>query len=259
MFKILKKLSWQSITQFFSLIFINSYYLPFFRSVCLPVFNCHGCPSANFGCPMGIMRNFSIMHLIPFSVIAVIGATGALIGRMSCAIICPFGYIQEWLYKIPIPKIKIPEKVEDKLAFTKYLIFAFFVVIFPYFLGDHILTICRVCPVGTLEASLPWRIILSEWTVDARFIIRNLILLSVLIFAVISFRSFCKFLCPLGAALAIFNPVSLTRLKVDKDCRNCKTCDKLCPVGIKVSENPDSLECIRCLKCTKCRHVTFGI
>lgn len=64
-------------------------------------------------------------------------------------------------------------------------------------------------------------------------------------------RFSCKYLCPLGAVLAIFNKISPVRLRADfASCNRCGRCDVECSMGIQdVPDNLDSPECIRCLEC----------
>jgi polyferredoxin len=64
-------------------------------------------------------------------------------------------------------------------------------------------------------------------------------------------RAWCKYLCPFGAALAIFNKISPVRLVSDSNhCNNCGRCDIECSMGIKdVPINLNDTECIRCLEC----------
>ena len=69
-------------------------------------------------------------------------------------------------------------------------------------------------------------------------------------------RPFCRVICPLGLILSFFNRVSLFRLEVSSACNRCDVCQKLCPVDIKVYEDPNSDQCIRCLDCTACACVT---
>ena len=72
---------------------------------------------------------------------------------------------------------------------------------------------------------------------------------------VISFflRNFwCRYLCPYGALLgilAIFSPLNVRR--EEKNCIDCKKCDKICPGAIKVSQGEivRTPECIGCGEC----------
>ncbi|MGQ9524945.1 MAG: hypothetical protein ACUVTZ_08925, partial [Armatimonadota bacterium] len=65
----------------------------------------------------------------------------------------PFGLVQEWLYRIPLPKLGIPRG----LRYIRYLVLAVFVVGVPLYLRakEHPLYFCSWWPVGTLEAAVP--------------------------------------------------------------------------------------------------------
>lgn len=63
-------------------------------------------------------------------------------------------------------------------------------------------------------------------------------------------RSFCKYLCPLGAVYGILNKVSLYRIECDNSrCISCGKCSRACDMCVDPSKNPNSTECIRCLQC----------
>lgn len=72
----------------------------------------------------------------------------------------------------------------------------------------------------------------------------------ILLLSVVTYRPFCKYLCPLGALYGVCNPIALYRYRVDKDkCVECGACQKACGMDIKVWEKPNSTECIRCGEC----------
>ena len=56
---------------------------------------------------------------------------GVLAGRLICGWLCLFGLIQELLYKIPVPKIKVPENADRRLRYLKYVILAVLVIGLP--------------------------------------------------------------------------------------------------------------------------------
>ena len=56
-------------------------------------------------------KKFSISYYV-FGIMILIGA---LLGRLVCGLLCPFGFVQDLLYKIPTPKFKIPEKIDRPL------------------------------------------------------------------------------------------------------------------------------------------------
>lgn len=182
---------------------------------------------------------------------------GSLAGRFVCGWLCPFGLVQDVLYKIPFLK-KIKKVPFDKeLRYLKYMILLVFVIALPLFVtgiggtGDP--WFCKwICPAGTLFAGIPL-ISMNEGlrrTIGFLFGWKMLILLAVVILSVKISRPFCRYLCPLGAVYGIFNRFSLYQYKVDVEkCVECGLCGKECPMGVEIHKQPDSSECIRCGKC----------
>lgn len=65
-------------------------------------------------------------------------------------------------------------------------------------------------------------------------------------------RAFCRFLCPLGGALAVLDGLHLLNLlKRRPQCGSpCHLCERSCPVGaIKRSGKIEMAECFQCLDC----------
>lgn len=109
-----------------------------------------------------------------------------------------------------------------------------------------------VCPVGTLEGGIPL-VLLDEtmrpalgWLFKWKFALMALCLIS----SVFIYRPFCKYVCPLGAFYALFQKVSLVRMRVDKDkCVGCGKCARTCKMGVNPTRDANSTECIRCGDC----------
>lgn len=116
---------------------------------------------------------------------------------------------------------------------------------------------CRVCPVGTLTASIP--AILTTTGVKPSIFqwqnIRLLLLLLLVIAMVFISRPFCQSLCPLGAFYALLNKFTLFRINFEKEkCVKCGLCSKICPMDLDVPNEVGGPECIACGDCTKaCR------
>ncbi|MDI6827889.1 MAG: 4Fe-4S binding protein [Armatimonadota bacterium] len=206
-------------------------------------------------CPIGILINFGTLRLIPFITIGILGLVATLGGRLVCGWICPFGLLQDALYKIRTRKITLPYQ----LTFVKYVLLVGLVFAVPFLLPGRPYTYCNFCPAGTLESAIPWAFMGissgSWWS----FITRITILLGVLILAVLASRSFCRVLCPLGALFALFNRFSLFRLKMTiKTCDGCGICQAKCPVEIDPVSQMNTAECIRCLECTTTNHLKLG-
>ena len=66
-------------------------------------------------------------------------------------------------------------------------------------------------------------------------------------------RPFCKYACPYGAVLGVFNLFRIFKIKRQTStCIDCKRCDRDCPMNIVVSEGGvvRDHQCISCMKCT---------
>lgn len=92
-----------------------------------------------------------------------------------------------------------------------------------------------VCPSGTLLGGIP--LVLKNPGLQAMvgflFQRKVAILLVTLLTAVIVYRPFCRYICPLGATYALFNHVFLYHLRVDDGkCVSCGACKKVCKMGI---------------------------
>ena len=76
------------------------------KSLCVPGLNCYSCPGAYFACPIGSLqavlnsRNFKVSCYV----FGFLMMTGALLGRLVCAFLCPFGLVQDLIYHIPFPR-----------------------------------------------------------------------------------------------------------------------------------------------------------
>lgn len=257
--------------QIFSTLGFNIYLPSFFKGkifqgnikgVCVPILNCHSCPSAIGACPIGSIQNslatlkFNLSissYQFGLYVIGVLGAVGSLVGRMPCGWLCPFGLLQEALYKIPSPKIHIPRF----MSYGRYVVLVMFVILLPLLVLDQYgfgqTWFCKwICPAGTLEAGIPL-VILNEGIrsqVGLLFSWKMFVLILFLVWMVFAQRPFCRTTCPLGAIFGLFNKVSLFRMVVDDDkCTKCNTCYENCPVELKIYESPNSPDCVRCLKC----------
>ena len=132
------------------------------KRVCVPGLNCYSCPGALGSCPVGALQNaLSARRLkFPFYVLGYLIAIGMLAGRLICGWLCIFGLIQELLYKIPTPKLKIPEKIDRPLRWLKYIVLAVLVIGLPLFWRDEFGSgapfFCEyLCPVGTLQGGIP--------------------------------------------------------------------------------------------------------
>lgn len=231
------------------------------KTVCLPGLNCYSCPGALGSCPIGSLQAVigSKDYKFSFYIIGFLIFFGSVFGRFICGWLCPFGLVQDLLYKIPFFQKRKNMPGHRILVKLKYIILLVFVVILPLtvtnFIGMGDPWFCKyICPSGTLLAGLPlvgMSPSLQE-AIGGLFSWKICLLLAIVILAIWFYRPFCKYICPLGAAYSVFNPIALYRYQVRKDaCTKCGKCQRVCKMDIKVWEEPNSPECIRCGDCIK--------
>jgi len=233
------------------------------KSVCVPGLNCYSCPGAVGACPIGSLQNTlsSYKFKFPYYVLGIMIFFGALLGRLICGFICPFGLVQDLLNKIPFPKKIKTFKGDKLLRKLKYIVLIVMVIILPVFIKLTPVFCKYLCPSGTLAGIL---LALSDRTLfkvlGSRFMWKVTILAIIVLLSVIIYRPFCKYLCPLGAFYAPFNKFSVVQMCVDKSkCTNCKACARACEMCVDPSVTPNHTECIRCGKCIgKCPTSAIG-
>jgi ferredoxin-type protein NapH len=237
--------------------FLAVWLTPFLKlhNVCGPVFHCYACPLSTFACPIGVLANFSAIHVIPLLAIGTLVAMGAAVGSFVCGWACPFGFLQDILARIPTPRFALPRWS----GVTRYAVLAGLVIAIPFVYGEsHPLFICRVCPAGALEGAyvgMAQAAIAKQavvWPSIAKTVI-FLVILSAMLFAN---RPWCGLFCPLGAIYGLFNRVSALYVKVDADgCIKCGACIRKCRYSIIPLEQSRDTRCIRCLECTDCESI----
>jgi len=221
------------------------------KGVCVPGLNCYSCPGAIGACPLGSFQNAisSANKKIPFYTVGTLLLFGVIFGRVICGFLCPFGFIQELLYKIPSPKLK-KNKVTKVLSKLKYVLLVLFVVIISFIYKYP--AFCKfICPAGTLEGGMPL-VAKNESIAAMTGILFNwkLTVLIIIIFgAIFIYRDFCRFICPLGAIYGFFNRISVFGVRVEESkCIHCDKCIRECKLDIKCVGDK---ECIQCGECKK--------
>ena len=232
------------------------------KNLCVPGLNCYSCPGALGSCPIGALqatlgsRNFKFA----FYVLGFLMLFGAFFGRVVCGFLCPFGLIQDLIYKIPVPKSWRKRKLlpgDRFLKWIKYLLLGLFVILLPMVVVDVVgqgkpWFCAYVCPSGTFLGGVPLiaaneglRSVLGwlwNWKLS--------LLIVTLVLSLFFYRPFCRYLCPLGAIYGCFNPIAFKRYRKDEDaCISCGKCKVVCPFDLDPAKNPNSVECIRCGRC----------
>ena len=233
------------------------------KTGCVPGLNCYSCPAAAASCPIGALQaviGSSKFHLA-YYVVGVLLLFGVLLGRVVCGFLCPFGWFQELLHKIPSRKFST--KPLHLLTYLKYGILLLFVIILPMTIvnevgmGDPFF--CKyICPAGILEGGIPLAIANPgiRASLGWLFTWKSCILLGIVLLSVFFYRPFCKWLCPLGALYGLCNQISVYQLRVDRElCTACGACGRACKMDVELYRTPSHPECIRCGDCiSSCPH-----
>ena len=171
------------------------------KTVCVPGLNCYSCPAASAACPIGAFQavvgssKFSFSYYITGFLILL----GVLLGRFICGFLCPFGWFQELLHKIPTKKLST--KRLKPLTYLKYIILLLTVIILPIFfvndvgMGDPFF--CKyLCPQGVLEGAIPLSLTNSgiRAALGSLFTWKLSILLIIIGLSIVFYRPFCKWL-----------------------------------------------------------------
>lgn len=166
-----------------------------------------------------------------------------------CGWLCPFGALQELSNRIAkalkVPQLKIPWAVHERLWPIKYIIF---LGLFAVSLGSLAFAE-QLAEVEPFKTAIVLHFIREWWFV--------LFAVSLIVAGLFVERFFCRYMCPLGAALAIPGRMRMFNwLKRYRECGNpCMRCFKECPVEAIHPEghiNPN--ECIQCLHCQVLYH-----
>ena len=161
-----------------------------------------------------------------------------------CGWLCPFGALQELLNKaavaLKVPQIRLPDRLQERLFAVKYAIFLGLLVL-TFFAYDLAIAGSNVEPFKTA--------IVFRFDAPLAAVAWAAALLGAGLFVE---RFYCRFVCPLGAGLAILGRVRMFDwLKRRAECGNpCHRCEAVCPTGaIRRSGRIDMNECFYCLDC----------
>lgn len=166
-----------------------------------------------------------------------------------CGWLCPFGALQELLSAVAkrfkVPQVKLPWGLHERLWPIKYIIF----------LGLFGMSFYSMAHAEMLSEVEPFKTaIVLKFVRDWPFVIFAVALLVASLFIE---RFYCRYLCPLGAALAIPGRIRMFEwLKRYPDCGSpCQRCSKECPVQAIHPEGQINVnECIYCMHCQELYH-----
>ncbi len=166
-----------------------------------------------------------------------------------CGWLCPFGALQELINeiarKLKIPQYELPFAVHERLWAIKYIVL---LVLFGMSLESMMLAE-KAAEIEPFKTAIMLKFDRQWW-----FVLYAVILLVINIF---TRKVFCRYMCPLGAALSVSSRVRLFDwLKRRKECGNpCQLCAKECEIqAIHPDGHINHNECHYCLDCQMTYH-----
>lgn len=197
-------------------------------------------------CPLALkgtfLRQTNATNLVLLGVLLV---SSVFTGRAFCGWACPLGTVQGWIAalarrstggrKARLP-IQPPRWLDRPLRWLKYGVLAW---VLWQSLSAVLPPLIPFCPYRTL------------FTLNVGSILGGSVLVGFIFMSLMVERFWCRYLCPLGAALAPANKVSLWRIRADQtQCVSCGRCNRVCPMGLDVVKEVErGAECIRCRQC----------
>ncbi|WP_171123171.1 MULTISPECIES: 4Fe-4S binding protein [unclassified Ruegeria] len=191
--------------------------------------------------------SFAFLLYDPFSLliwaVSIVGLVAW--GRgLFCGWLCPFGALQEFAHHVGralrIPQIEPSDKWDQRLKWLKYVVLAGLVVV-VFTIPDQIDKAAEVEPFKTAITTF----FVREWYYFAYAAFW-------LFLGMVMFKGFCRYVCPLGAFLAIGGLIR-GRDWIDRkaECGSpCQLCRVKCKYGaIKKTGEIQYNECFQCLDC----------
>jgi polyferredoxin len=272
----------------FNSAFLGIPLLPLF----VPVLECFSMPNKTTLCNYGILqRNLSfdwtVFPAIPLASIAMVLLFGAFLGRALCGWACPLGFFQDIVSSImrfvKVQQRELSQKLHYLLSSVKYIVlFVTLAVVssvgIAYMLNGILgkkyafslgicgkAPYCLICPVPVLFVTVPSlvsSVLLGSPLpqLPITFYIALAAFVAFLVASIATRRFWCRYMCPLGAMMGLFNRFSLLHIRKKPNacttfCRgHQKECSKNCPMGLQVqrTQNPSSSgDCIMCYECAE--------
>lgn len=181
--------------------------------------------------PAFLLSNLPLLLISSFTVV-----TTLLWGRLFCSSLCPFGALQDFITRFGPRRWRrrVPQGIHDNAIYLKYLILG--LILTGAVVAEQVSLFQYFEPFGTL------------FFMDGTLALFS-ILMAVLVACFVVPRFYCRYACPLGAALGVVALVSPLRIRRVPQCEFCIVCEQACPTGAIRRQNIDFKECVRCDIC----------
>ena len=213
----------------------------------VPFVSCQSCPSTD--CPGRWLQ----LPLLGF-----IGLSALSLGRGFCGWVCPMGLVMDALGKLPKLAGTVSRrftKLDRWLKPLKYLGLAavvYLIVVLNLSDGRPFPYVVRSASVLNLEA-----VALAQSLGAGAYAVRMWILIGALALGLVVTRAWCRYLCPLGALLGLFNKFSVVQIARERD--DLEGCGKY-PRQCIQHTMPGTTDCVICGECIQaCPRKILGL
>ena len=183
--------------------------------------------------PSMFLTDLPTLIIVVFTV-----ATTLFWGRVFCSSLCPFGALQDFMSRF-LPRHfqrELPRAIHDAAIYIKYGVLVFLLLLAIAWADLSLFQYFE--PFGTIFYF-------------SRSIWLWAILFGFLAGSICVSRFYCRYACPLGAALGAVSMISPFRIKRVRQCLYCKVCEHSCPTGAIRGPKIDFKECVRCDDCER--------
>jgi polyferredoxin len=204
-------------------------YLGFYKSQLLSIVNVFGAITGNL--PL-FSHNLAWYAFAGFAVV-----TTVLWGRIYCGRVCAFGALTQLIDAI-VParwRVNVPVALERRASYIKYGIL---IAAVGYYLATR--------EIGFYRYIEPFWMFTREGTTVLWIMLGALLIASVFVR-----NLYCRFLCPLGAALGLLSSLTVFKIKRWSECSQCQLCEKTCEWGAIRNRKIVLTECVRCDDCER--------
>lgn len=213
----------------YATLFFSVAYLGFVKSSLVSVVNIFGLINWSFP-PF----RYSLFWYV-FMLFAVLSTV--LWGRIYCGRICAFGALTQLLDKVlgSSLRFELPSSIERRALYLKYILLG---AAIAYFL--------------ITKSNLIYRYIEPFWMFTLNGSMVMWVMLGLLLLVTIFIRNFyCRYLCPVGAALGLVSTLAIFKIKRWSECKTCKICKRTCGWNAIRGPKIQTTECVRCDDCER--------
>ena len=212
--------------------------------------------TVEYYCPMGGIVSFwglirgqhfiCALNEMNVSMAVALLVSVVLVKKSFCGWVCPMGTLFEWMArgrrKVPgRDRGRIPDRLDSRLVYLRYIVLGLILVL-SYRFSELV-----------FRGYDPFYILFTGARGHETIPVLSAALLGAVFLLAFAFEmSWCRYLCPLNAAMSPLSRIGLLKVRRDDGkCSRCGACDRACLQRIPVSqlESVTKVDCTNCLNC----------